>query len=63
MLHGGFRVLTPADRKGYRYAAKTDSDKTNPAEQVTMCLKMYTGLGERRGRVCTVLDLKNVVIE
>lgn len=50
-----------ADRKGYRYSVKIDSDgkkqtnKQKTSKQVTMCLKIYVGLGEKRKRAEEVL--------
>lgn len=42
-----------ADRKCYKCTVRTDSKRTS--KQVTVCLKMYSHLEERREKVYTVL--------
>lgn len=34
--------------KDYRYVIKRDLDEKNPSKWVTVCLKKYIGLGEKR---------------
>lgn len=55
MLCGGCRVFAHADRKGYRYVVKTGSDKKKKPLNITVCLKIYVGLGEKIKRVEKVL--------
>ena len=51
-IHHELRCMTHfsfghVNRKVYRYLVKIGQDKKY-SEQVTVCLKMYTGLGEKR---------------